>query len=100
MDEANNFLRWLQFSGVCALLEHYSFVDEKFLKLRKRADELQEICKPHLQGRNIKEHPAQARIDEANDKLDTLLSIFAKRAGETVVVEPVVKLLEGGRNEN
>ena len=87
VDEANNFLRWLQFSGICRLLENYSFINEKFVTLRAKASELQEICKPHLQGRNIKEHPSQARIDELHDKVDSLVAIFAKSAKQVVEVE-------------
>jgi hypothetical protein len=78
VDEANNFLRWLQFSGVCRLLEMFSGLDERFLLLREQADALQDICLPHLQGRNIKEHPNQSRIDEVNDKLDYILSKMVK----------------------
>ena len=97
VDEANNFIRWLQFSGVCRLLESYSFIDEKFLTLRKQADEVQDICKPHLQGRNIKENPSQARIDELNDKVDYMLSMMAKRAGGSATVEPLpVPMLTSG----
>jgi hypothetical protein len=94
VDEANNFLRWLQFSGVCRLLESYSFIDKKFLTLRKQADELQDICKPHLQGRNIKENPSQSRIDELNDKVDIILAAIAKKA--TVTVEPMKQIEVGG----
>jgi hypothetical protein len=83
VDEANNFLRWLQFSGVCALLEDYHFVNVEFRTLRRTADGLQDICQPHLQGRNMKPPPNQSRIDEVNDKLDIILSAMAKSANPT-----------------
>jgi hypothetical protein len=78
VDEANNFLRWLWFSGVLSLLEKNSLVSEKFLTLRSKADGLQDICKPYLQGRNVKLAPNQSLIDEVNDKVDAILSIMAK----------------------
>jgi hypothetical protein len=80
VDEANNFLRWLQFSGVVRLLEKYSFVQEDFKTLRAMCESVQDTCKPHLQGRKIPVSPSQSRADEANDKLDILLAVFAKNA--------------------
>ena len=80
VDEANNFLRWLQFSGVLRLLEMYCSVDRDFLKLRATCGQLQEICKPHLQGRNFQASPSQARIDEVNGKVDAILYLLSSRA--------------------
>lgn len=94
VDEANNFLRWLQFSGVVGLLEKYSFVDEQFKKLGATCTNLQQACQPHLQGRNIKENPSQARIDELNEKVDWMISQMARP------VAPYVQgplLIEGGQ---
>jgi len=94
VDEANNFLRWLYFSGVLSLLEQYAVIDEKFLTLRKTADNLQDICKPHLQGRNVKESPSQSRIDEINDKVDAILSAMARNV--TPPFNQPVKILDVG----
>jgi hypothetical protein len=76
--EANNFLRWLYFSGVLSLLGKNYFINEKFLTLRKDAENLQEVCKPFLQDKFIKPPPSQARIDELNDKVDLILSSMAR----------------------
>jgi len=95
VDEANNFLRWLQFSGVLMLLEKYSSIDEKFLTLRKTSGDLQDICKPHLQGRNIKDNPNLSRIDELNNKVDIILAAMAKSAKPAVVVEPIKQIGQG-----
>jgi hypothetical protein len=81
VDEANNFLRWLQFSGVLKVLEMHAFLDRKFLTLRARADAVQEICRPHLQGRNPAVNPQLARVDELNNKVDVLLALMAKSSG-------------------
>lgn len=78
IQEASNFNRWLQFSGVLRLLELNSDIDARFVTLRKKADELQFICVPYLQGRNEKLPPSQSRVDEINDKVDFILSIIAK----------------------
>lgn len=100
VDEANNFLRWLQFSGVCRLVEMFGAMDESFLKLRGLATDLQDVCLPHLQGRNIKPHPSQARIDEVNDKLDFILSQMAKPSPPfqhtPVVGSPALLVIAGG----
>jgi hypothetical protein len=87
-DEANNFLRWLQYSGLLTLLEKYCCVSKDFLKLRKRCDDLQEICRPMLQNRNCVLPPSIARIDEANQKLDVLLSYIAKQASPPIQHTP------------
>ena len=94
VDEANNYLRWLQFSGVLRLLEKYSFVDAKFLKLRPACEELQRICRPWLQNQIPKPSPNLARVDEINDKLDYLLSLIAKPA--TVQTVPLLQVTQGG----
>jgi hypothetical protein len=78
IDEANNFLRWFEFSGVLGLLEKHSYVSQDFLSLRKQADDLQEICKPFLQNRNVPLPPSLSRIDELNAKVDVLLAQSAK----------------------
>jgi hypothetical protein len=97
VDEANNFLRWLQFSGVLRLLEQNCFINEKFLKLRPQADELQNLCKPFLQGRNIKENPSQSRIDEINDKVDAILSAIAKNVSPPFVDQKRVLEIGGAK---
>jgi hypothetical protein len=80
VDEANNFLRWLQFSGVLRLLELYASLDPNFRKLRVKCGELQDVCKPHLQGRRMPPSPNEARIDEVNQKVDAILCLMAKQA--------------------
>lgn len=94
VDEANNFLRWLQFSGVCKLLEAYSFIEPKFGTLRGLADDVQETCRPWLQGRIEKPSPNLARVDELNNKMDVLLSMFAKAA--TAKVEGPLQITDVG----
>jgi hypothetical protein len=78
VDEANNFLRWLQFSSILRLLEKNSFVDPAFVMLRHQCEDLQAICRPYLQGRNMPASPSQARIDEVNAKVDIILAAMAK----------------------
>jgi hypothetical protein len=94
VDEANNFLRWLQFSGILRLLEMDADENPNYRTLRHKADDLQEICKPHLQGRNIKDSPNQARIDEVNAKVDAILSILAKDV--TPPLPQLLKVLDVG----
>jgi hypothetical protein len=47
---------------------------------------LQDICRPHLQGRAQRPSPSQARVDELNDKVDVLLSLLAKPAATARVM--------------
>jgi len=46
--------------------------------LRHQCEDLQAICRPYLQGRNMHVSPSQARIDELNDKVDIILAAMAK----------------------
>jgi hypothetical protein len=78
VDEANNYLRWLQFSGIIRLLEQNSSISGDFVTLRNQCNDLQAICLPHLQGRNVAAAPSQARIDELNAKMDIVLAAIAK----------------------
>ena len=78
IDEANNYLRWLQFSTILRLLEKNSFVNPEFVMLRNQCEDLQAICRPYLQGRNMPASPSQARIDEVNAKVDIILAAMAK----------------------
>jgi hypothetical protein len=89
VDEANNFLRWLQFSGVLHLLERHSHIDQKFITLRKSCEDLQFRCQKWLQGQNVKLPPSVARVDEVNQKMDFLLSALARR-GVISSNEPLV----------
>ena len=83
VDEANNFLRWLRFSGITTLLEKYAFIDTRFKLLDSRCGDLQAICRPYLQGRNESVNPNLARVDELNNKVDYILSLIAKNANAT-----------------
>jgi hypothetical protein len=78
IDEANNFLRWLQFSSILRLLEKNPSVNPNFVTLRNQCNDLQAICRPHLQGRRMVASPSQARIDEVNAKVDIILAAIAK----------------------
>ena len=84
VDEANNYLRWLQFSGICRLLERCSDDNPEWRELRKKADDLQALCRPHLQGQNIPVSPSLARVDEINNKLDYMLSMLPKQPSQPI----------------
>lgn len=101
IDEANNYLRWLQFSSVLRLLEKNSYVNPDFVKLRYQCEALQAICRPYLQGSNIPASPSQARIDELNDKVDIILAAMAKNISPSKVHtadagRPALTVIAGG----
>lgn len=101
VDEANNFLRWLQFSSVLRLLEKNSWFNPDFVTLRNKCKELQAICRPHLQGGRVPASPSQARIDEVNAKLDIILTAMAKPVSppQTHTLDagrPVLSVIAGG----
>lgn len=80
VDEANNFARWLQFSGVLELLERNAGINDSFANLRNQAQEVQRGCIPSLKGQAVKALPSQSTVDEINSKVDYVLSLLAKTA--------------------
>jgi len=91
VDEANNFVRWLQFSGVLELLERNAGANENFFNLRNQAQEVQRSCIPSLKGNTLKASPSQSTVDEINTKVDYVLSLLAKTVagGETAPLQIV-----------
>ena len=78
-DEANNFLRWLQFSGVIKLLETNKRIAPKFLDLRKKASDLQCICQPFLRNSDYKPGH-QSEQNDLGSKMDELLAMMRPKA--------------------
>jgi hypothetical protein len=80
VDEAADFSRWLQFSGVLSMLEMFAELNPDFKALRRRVTDLTLSCGPHLRGGRVAASYCQSDIDSINGKLDVLLSAFAKQA--------------------
>jgi hypothetical protein len=78
--EAVNFARWLQFSGVVALLEAYPqptplAVDGK--AVRRLTEDVIQACGERMHGGRPAYNPNDSRMDTLNAKLDLVLSQLA-----------------------
>jgi hypothetical protein len=84
VNEAVDFCRWLQFSGVLSMLEMFAEVDPEFARLRHRVTDLMVSCADHLRGGKISATYCQSDIASINLKLDFLISAFARTAAPIV----------------
>jgi len=81
VNEAVDFSRWLQFSGVLSLLEICKDLNPEFATLRRRATDLVQTCAEHLRGGKVPAQYCQGDIDRIESKLDALFALaFAKPA--------------------
>jgi hypothetical protein len=84
VDEAADFSRWLQFSGILSMLEMFAESNPEFGRLRHRVMDLAFFCADYLGSGKVSKNYCQSDIDSINAKLDFLLSAFAKSASPAV----------------
>jgi len=95
--EAVNFARWIQFSGVCRLLERHSLPDRKYPSLRKQAEDVIQDCSEHLRGGRVAPKYAESDISAINRKLDALLASAARPVDVSISVRSPVALPDDPR---
>lgn len=93
VDEANNFSRWLQFSGVLSLLEMFASINPSFANLRTTAKDLTFECGEHFKGGRVAPKYASSDIAEIKRAVDFLISLHAKPANVVPVDSGEVQCL-------
>lgn len=88
VDEASNYGRWLNFSGLIKIFEAYPqpvplLVDG--LAMRQLTDKLVSACGEIHKGGKMPHNPSQSTVDEINAKLDYLLSQTAKKISPVIL---------------
>lgn len=74
VDEAANFCRWLQFSGVLELLERYAMPGQDFHSVRRMVSDVILECGERFRGGRVQPTYSESDIAAINRKLDVLLS--------------------------
>jgi hypothetical protein len=96
VDEASNFARWLQFSGVIELLQECPATSASAPALRSKAQNVVQACGQIYRGGKVKPQYDASDIAEINQKLNRLLRTLPT---ETVIdAEPVNALLKAPEN--
>ena len=88
VEEASSFARWLNFSGLIKIFEAYPqpaplLVDGA--AVRRLSSEVEAACGVIFKGGKMPYNPSTSRIDDANAKLDILLSALAKNLTPSTV---------------
>lgn len=86
VDEASSFARWLSFSGLIKIFEAYPSPAPLRVDggaVRALTYQLTAACGEIHKGGKAPFNPSLSRVDEANAKLDIILSALAKSAATT-----------------
>ena len=81
VDEASNFARWLQFSGLLKILEAYpqpAPLEVDGVAVRRLVERVIAAAGELHKGGAMPINPSQSTVDEINGKIDFILSQMAK----------------------